>query len=1222
MNPAVELDVLRCELDGIHVIEASAGTGKTWNICGLYLRLLLERGLAVQQILVVTFTNAATAELRERIRGRIAETLQQLQDHAESSPLPQLTTQITAQIQRLDLALQTFDEASIFTIHGFCQRALADAPFAAGLPLSVELLPDDSELVAEVTHDFWRRHLAGDTLSAELAAFLIERGDTPDRYARLLRRHLSKPLARQCWPKNIEAVPSIERLKVDAEYTVARALWHAQADEICALLVHNIAQLNGRSYTESALEAGRREWDALFAANDALAPVDFAKGKLHLFCSTVLATTGKKKNCTPPAHRFFDLADNYLTLREQMASELTAARLRLIRTLFTEAGRDLRERKRARRVAGFDDMLFNLYERLTGGECPWLGAALQARFPAALIDEFQDTDPLQFETFRAIYGKAATPGCSLFLVGDPKQAIYSFRHADLHTYLRAKAEAGAEYSLTANQRASAGLIAAVNRLFGTNDRAFVLNGLDYREVSFGSKPRAVFADHGATRADLQVWMLPTAADGLLDKPQARATAAAATATEIVRLIDSASVSLAGRPLRAGDIAVLVRSHTQGSEMKQALARLNVGSVELSQASVLRTPEAEELERVLLAVLDPLRDALVRAALATELFGRDAAAVDALMHNDARMDEDTRRFLDYRDLWLRRGVGVMVRKLLADEHASARMLARDDGERRLTNLLHLGEMLHQAAELHASPEALLRWFQTQRRDESRDDSAQLRLESDRNLVQIVTIHKAKGLEYPVVFCPFLWDGRIASGGKGLEGRSYHDAAGNVVVDFRGDDMDADELAAVKDTIRHEESAEQVRLIYVALTRAAQRCYLVAGGYTVSAFGNLSATEGNRSLLNWLVAGQGMSPAQWFKSTQTADDIHAAWCALPVSSGDTSMAVVPLPSVAGKPVAADNVDPDRLAALVPPLIPAAWRISSYSGLSHGAIHEQAARDHDARSRAQGSPVLSTVFSAALLAAPLDADDIFRFPRGAAAGDCLHAMFERMDFARPDTWAPAAEFALEAHPQSLPGVPAALARERLRAMLARLAADVTATELMPGLRLDTVRFDRRLVEMEFNLPVPQLTAGELNRALKAFGYVVPRLSFGSLQGFLKGFIDLVFEHEGRFYILDWKSNHLGNRMDDYFAAPVQEAMAGHGYHLQYLLYAVALDRYLRQRIVDYCYDTHFGSVLYLFVRGVRPGWRAPDGKAAGVYAHRPDEAAITRLNRLLECDTGEGA
>ncbi len=859
-------------------------------------------------------------------------------------------------------------------------------------------------------------------------------------------------------------------------------------------------------------------------------------------------------------------------------------------------------------------MLYNLHERLTSGDSPDLAATLKARFPAALIDEFQDTDPLQFAVFQTLYGDDSSP---LFLVGDPKQAIYSFRNADLPTYLQARAGAAQVYTLSENQRSTAPLLHGLNALFGRNDRAFMLPGLTYQSVDYGAKKRHALVDATEPRAPLQLWSLPQGDDCQpVPKPQAMLAAMGACAGEIARLIGAAQhghITLAGRALAAGDIAVLVRSHAHGSQMRRALAELGVGSVELSQASVFASNDAEELERVLAAILEPTRERLLRAALATELLGRDAAAIEAISGNELELLALIKRCSDHRDLWLKRGVGVMLRRWMVDERVSERLLARADGERRMTNLLHLCECLHEAsqgASGQVSPEALLRWLHNQRTQGRRDEATQLRLESDRNLVQIVTVHKAKGLEYPIVFCPALWDGRPADFPSGLDGKEYHDDHDQPVVDFRPDfDKSVDTGGAIKQGLAIENAAETLRLIYVALTRAVHRCYLVVGSYTSK---GTSFTEANHSLLNWLAAGQGHEPEAWLKAKPSSAEIAAAWTQLAADHA-RDIDLSPLPTAPFTPLALQRPDPDTLAALDPPdSIPKAWRIGSYSSLAHGTPHEGAAVDHDLRAGETTPPP-----TALPAAAPFNAadDDILRFPRGPVAGECMHTVFERADFTDAQTWDGAITTGLRLHPQSLrPGQINGDAATLLPAMLGRMLGDVLHTPLPGGFTLANVPLQRRLVELEFSLPSRHLAASDLATAMRAHGYPVPALDFGSLEGYLRGFIDLLFEHNGRFYVLDWKSNHLGDGPNQYGQAHLHAAMTVNGYHLQYLLYTVAVHRYLQQRMAGYQYAKHFGGVLYLFVRGVRPGWRDINGVATGVYAHQPSLACVQRLSALL--------
>jgi exodeoxyribonuclease V beta subunit len=1250
MNDTVdELDVYSCPLDGIRLVEASAGTGKTWNLCGLVLRLLLERRLPLQQILVVTYTNAAAAELRERIRQRLSATLAHLRGAGTPSGdpfVPRLVDTLRQRgladddmADRLAMALASFDEASIFTIHAFCHRALADAPFTALMPMDVELLHDDSELVQAAANDLWRRRVAGGTIAPTLAGWLARQGDTPERWAALLKRQQAKPTARRLWPLAIDDRTLPDTAALAAAHDAARTLWHAEPAAIVQRVHAGLPDvLNNASYKPAFIDTAADSWDTLLGHADPLDALDTEPERLSLFGRLQLQTKTKKGKATP-VHAFFDAAQAVLDTRAAFALANELARLRLLRELLDEGGAELRLEKQARRVLSFDDLLSQLHQRLTGPGAAALRTGLRARFPAALIDEFQDTDPLQWAIFDALYGAGER---TLFLIGDPKQAIYGFRNADLHTYLQARARADGEYTLLDNQRSVGPLLGALNRVFGAHPAAFMQEGLVFRPVGFGAKPRSVLVDRSGAPAALTVWELPPDPDTGAPLAQARAAAFVhqAVAGEVARLLEAAragDITLDGRPLRAGDIAVLVRSHADGGATRQAMAAVGVGSVELAQASVFHSGEAEDIERLLAAVLEPTRIGLVKAALASVAMGWDASAIDALASDESALLGVMQRLTGYQQAWLQRGVGVMLRQWLAEEQVAGRLLARDDGERRLTNLLHLAELLHQAAADHGAPDALQRWLQAQRREPRADEAAQLRLESDQNLVQIVTIHKSKGLEFPIVFCPSLWKGRVASGHDGLPGVEYHDDAGQAVLDFRKGfegEFDDKEVAARR---RLAAAAEWLRLAYVALTRAVHRCVLVQGTYG-SGRGGQSTTASTHGLLHWLVAGSGLSPKGWFDHKLLPATIAAAWHDLAAAS-EGGLAVVPLPLLPGTRLQPDADGPGGFAALAPPArMPAAWWMGSYSGLVHrldADRHAGQAADHDLRIAAGAEPPGAPPAERAADHAAgrtdnpgaersahpstgdeaADDDDILCFPRGAAAGVCLHTVFEHADFVDSGTWPAAIRRGLQGLAPALAAVPAETPQAR---MLSRVLADVLATPLPVGTArpwlLTELSGQRRLNELEFHLPAGSLDAATLNRWLADHGYPVPTLAFGTLGGFFKGVIDLIAEHDGRWFIIDWKSNHLGHRPADYAQPALAAAMAEHAYHLQYLLYAVALDRFLRWRLPGYVPGQHFGGVLYLFVRGVRPGWRDEHGQPTGVFFHRPAPQIIESLSAFF--------
>ncbi len=1180
------LDVFACPLAGSTLIEASAGTGKTWAICGLALRLIAERNLPVSEVLVVTFTNAATAELKERIRGRLVETLAAL-DGLTAGADPFVANLIASlesagldrrtQRDRFAAALAGFDEAAIFTIHGFCQRALAEMPFAAGQPFALELT-DNAELCREVAADFWRRRIAFGALPEGFAEWLSGGKLTPTLLAGMLNRHLGKPLAELRWPEAETATPA-SASNVETAYAEAAARWAEDAEGAEQAMLAAIPALYANMHSAEKVVQGAIDWRCFFAAGNPFG--ELSACALNYRC----AKHKVKGKQAPPCHPFFEAADALAAAREALETAFEHYRLRLLRELLDWGLPEIRRKKRERRLQSFDDLLFSVYSALHGPGGDALAAALVRRYGAALIDEFQDTDPLQFAIFQRIYGGRENP---MFMVGDPKQAIYSFRQADLHTYLGARAAAQNHYTLAANQRSDVGLIGALNRLFAANPAAFMLDGLAFEAASVGDKPRQPFIDHSQPRAALQCWQLP-ASDAPLEKTEALQGAAKASAAEIARLVNAGragKIEIGGRPLAAGDIAVLVRTHAQGRRIKAALAEVGLAAAELSPESVFASGEAEELERILAALLEPTRPDCLKAGLATTPMGLDATAILALADDDVALAGWVERHLAWLHAWQTRGIAHAMGRLMHEAGVAGRLLAGPAGERRLTNLRHLTELLHQAENEHATPEALFAWFSARRADPPKDEAAQLRLESDRRLVSIVTIHKAKGLQYPVVFCPFVWEGGLRRQGRPLPGLEYH-AEGKAVVDF-GEVDDAD--------CKLEFAAEQLRLLYVALTRAEHRLYLVCGPYCREYAGRPSTAESRKSLLNWLIAGAGIAPEKWLKEGGGEADIAAAWQAF---ADNHDIALEPLPPGSGETVPPPLADAPLAARQATRHLRPDWRLDSFTGLLRGAeARESAASDHDAR--------------ATLIAnlpdeppAPVGPLDILRFPRGPQAGDCIHAVFEHIDFTNPATWDGAIADALAAFPPGgkLPAV-------TLAAMLHRLLDDVLATPLPAGARLADIGRRQRLSEMEFTLPAANLDAPALKALLARHGLIVPALVFRRLGGWLHGYIDLIFEAEGRYWVLDWKSNHLGERREHYASAGLDIAMEQHGYNLQALIYQTALHRHLTRRLPGYDPARHLGGALYLFVRGVRPDWGD-----AGIHHLPVDLALLDDFSKLLD-------
>ncbi|MGH8478667.1 MAG: UvrD-helicase domain-containing protein, partial [Gammaproteobacteria bacterium] len=832
-------------LTGVRLIEASAGTGKTWTLSAIFLRLVVETDLPIGGILAVTFTRAATAELRERIRGRLGAMLDLLEDRGTDDGLcahlaARLTDTGRARL-KLRAALYGFDDAALYTIHGFCQRVLRDRAFTSAMPFETEVLADASELLGAVVADFWRQQVASPPIARgggpevllhdSFVAWLLTRNITPESLRAWLGPLLDQHELRVERPLEPPGgVASIERFGLLRDRMSER--WRAERTDILARL--------GTGLQRNVYRADRvRNWaaqiDAYFREDGdplALPP------RLDRFTTTRLAAASTG---AAPSHEFFTLAEDLLSTHETLVRSFEARLGALRQALLEEAPGALKERLREARLQTYDALLQNVYDALTGPRGATLAALLRQRYPAALIDEFQDTDALQYAIFRRIYGDG---GHALVLVGDPKQAIYSFRGADLHTYLRARDRCRHVHTLDQNQRSVAGLVTALNTLFGAHAHPFRLPRIAFTPVRAPDTPRAALVEQGRSDpAPLRVFLCRSK-DKPLSKTEGRSWAATTVAAEIARLLAAAEaggVRLGDRPLCARDIAVLVNEHTQGMEVRNALQALGIACAERSKDSVFHSPEAEQLERLLLALCEPRRIGWVRAALATDLFGLTAHELAALEADGDPLETRLADFEHYHTLWRERGFIHMFRRLVAACGIAARLGGYSDGDRRLTNLFHLAELMH-SGRLHGM-EAEIAWLAARRRDAGPSEDAELRTEGDEGLVQIVTIHLSKGLEYPVTFVPFLWDGksRAARGDTCL----YHDP--------EDDDRPVLDLGSARrreaaTLAREEELAERLRLAYVALTRARNRSYLC--------FGRIN--QAGASPLAWLLFGTDADP----------------------------------------------------------------------------------------------------------------------------------------------------------------------------------------------------------------------------------------------------------------------------------------------------------------------------------------------------------------------------
>ncbi|HBB6758053.1 TPA: exodeoxyribonuclease V subunit beta [Citrobacter amalonaticus] len=1172
MNDVAEsLDPLRLPLTGERLIEASAGTGKTFTIAALYLRLLLGLGgssafprpLTVEELLVVTFTEAATEELRGRIRSNIHELrIACLRESTDNPLYARLLDEIDDKKQAaqwLLLAERQMDEAAVFTIHGFCQRMLSLNAFESGMLFEQQLIEDESLLRYQACADFWRRHCY--PLSREIAQVVFETWKGPQALLADINRYLQGEAPVIKAPPPDDETLASRHQQIVQRINALKQQWCDAVGELEGLM--EASGIDRRKFNRG----NQGKWIEKISAWAQSATQSYQLPEaLEKFSQRFLEDRTKEGGVVPQ-HPLFVAID------ELLAEPLTLRDLMITRAL-AEIRETVAKEKRRRGELGFDDMLSRLDSALRSESGDALAAAIRTRFPVAMIDEFQDTDPQQYRIFRRIWQHQ--PDTALLLIGDPKQAIYAFRGADIFTYMKARSEVSAHYTLDTNWRSAPGMVNSVNRLFGLMDDAFMFREIPFQPVKYAEKNQSLrFEFYGETQPAMTMWLMEGESCGIGDYQSYMAQVCAAQIRDWLKAgLCGEAMLISGhdaRPVSAADISVLVRSRQEAALVRDALTQLAIPSVYLSNRdSVFETLEAQEMLWLLQAVMAPEKENTLRSALAASMMGLNARDIDMLNGNENAWDRVVDEFVGYRQIWQKRGVMPMLRALMSARQIAENLLATAGGERRLTDILHISELLQEAASQLESEHALVRWLsQHILEPDSNASSQQMRLESDSHLVQIVTIHKSKGLEYPLVWLPFITNFRVQ------DQAFYHDRNSfEAVLDL----SEANESVALAEA---ERLAEDLRLLYVALTRSVWHCSLGVAPLVRRRGDKKGDTDVHQSALGRLLQkGEPMDAAGLRSAIDAVCDENIV-CRIP-----DAVSMEPLPGTVASEASLNARRVQRTPG-------DNWRVTSYSGLQqrgHGIAQDLMPRlDIDATGVGEvvEEPELTP----------------HQFPRGASPGTFLHSLFEDLDFTQP------VEAAWVQEKLELGGYDADWEPVITAWVTAILHAPLNET----GVSLSQLSAREKQVEMEFYLPISQpLIAENLDALIRQFDPLsagCPPLEFTQVRGMLKGFIDLVFRHNGRYYLLDYKSNWLGENSAAYTPEAMAAAMQAHRYDLQYQLYTLALHRYLRHRIADYDYERHFGGVIYLFLRGV-------DSKQPqqGIYTTRPAGELITRMDEMF--------
>ncbi|HHF5608984.1 TPA: exodeoxyribonuclease V subunit beta [Haemophilus influenzae] len=1202
MAETIPLNPITLPLNQISLIEASAGTGKTYTIGSLYLRLLLKAGennfsrpLNVEEILVVTFTEMATEELKKKIRERITDAINKLTAFAKTQDKSAFKNDefltalchdldIFEAIHRLKLAEQNMDLAAIYTIHGFCRRMLMQYAFHSGIHFNLELIKDQSGLLVRFANEFWREHFY--PLPFEMADFIANELGSPDYVLSLLESNLGKNLIVDLENQQALSISITEFLQQYlGEYfkdiKALKLFWLESAGKISELITEELNKdyakgepksLSRRSYNTSRLVKWIEQVNAW--ANN---PRDYLLNKTLMSYFTQSAL-GEK--CEEGASPF--IAPIFTELEERANALISPDLLR--RIILYHYRQSLQQKlldyKLNHQEKSFDDLLRLLCEALQDAQGDELAEMIRFQYPFAMIDEFQDTDSQQYAIFSKIYRDNPEKNTGFIMIGDPKQAIYRFRGADIFTYLKASDEAQSRFELTKNYRSEKHLVDGVNALFDFPQSPFIYQNIKFTAVD-SRDDHLRFYLNGKAEPAYRFYL--TESDKVNKTEMAKICAVSIqywlkSAVENQAVFQNEDTY---KTLQAANIAVLVRDKNEAALVKNELQKLGIASVYLSdQNSVFDSNVAKELAWVLKACLNVAERPILNA-IATALFGLNAADIHQIQQNEADWQRWADSFAQYQQTWQRQGILVMLHQILLEQGISERLLSQATGERDLTDFLHLAEILQQAATLHESEAALLSWFEKQIQGEGRQE-AQIRLESERQLVKIVSIHKSKGLEYDLVWLPFLAvPSKIPTAGD--MNVYYSKERDETLWDIENRNLNA---------LCEETFAEELRLLYVALTRAKYQM----------AFALPAQFDKKWNALHYVLSQGEIGKEIALSAPKDTETLLQTF----KEKMRDNVEICTKPNLEDFPALSINTKNDELkAAEFTGNIEQDWRITSFTSIEQGHrrqnyFTESAGKKHAVFDDAKDYDSQNSIeISTALLNE--SESSILDLPRGKQVGTALHRHFENCyfsDLANTEE--------IDKLRQSLQ-LDETFA-EPLQNWLQQISHTSLSNEI--GIALADLANKDCIKEMPFYLAIREhFDVEAFNRALKAHHHLPSKpLQFEQIQGMVRGSIDLVFRHNGKYYLVDYKSNFLGSTLADYNQEALKKEMLHSHYDWQYLIYTLALHRYLQSVVSHYDYARDFGGVFYLFLRGMN-GEPQP-----GVFYDRPSVELITELDGVF--------
>ncbi|MFA3792069.1 exodeoxyribonuclease V subunit beta [Aliiglaciecola sp. SL4] len=1194
MNP---LDTYSYPLLGASLIEASAGTGKTYTIVNLYLRLLLGHqseglnlsnsdqrlGLGVEQILVVTFTNAATAELKQRIGRRLQTAYLDFYRGSSSDGFIQKliddTDDIELACETLLLASRQMDEAAIFTIHGFSQRMLSEHAFASGSVFDEQLELDQSTWIQQAVEDYWRSAIV--PLPTTMVQYIRSIWSGPESLIKSLKGILEREFSPT---KQVTIAEAKELLAQLIDSTNSLKSWWL-TENVSAQLQQ--AKLKGN--TKFGKKAIYQSMDSFCQSDSVVCPFD--NGWVDFFPEKVEKARSKTSpELTGLDFERFELIER---LRQKFVTTLTNG---VLNSALIQVRKNLEAFKARTSKLSPNDLLTRLNDGLLGENGETLADLIRTQFPAAMIDEFQDTDHCQLSVFSQVYPLHNNHQLtySLIMIGDPKQAIYGFRGADIYTYIQAKQQIDNEkqFTLGTNWRSQQALVDAVNQLFANSEQGFLFDqAIPFLPVEAASVATELTSSE-KRYASLTFCHLQGGKEVMSNK-DAKTDLAGHTANIIVDLLQHGHLikhEQQRNKVSAGECCVLVKDRNEANLVKQALTIRGVDSVFLVRHSVYATETAMDLYRLLDALVNPSDERRIKAALTSELMCFSSVELDQLFTDESAWQLIVELFVGWQLKWQRFGVMMALNQVMQHFNVFTGLMTHfSDGMRRLTDLRHLVEMLQQQSAITPGDNQLLYWLGQQiQQPDHNNESHQLRLETDGNLVQIITIHASKGLEFPFVFVPFGCSFKLAS--EAL----FHDQNLHLTMDFENTTENLEKAD-------FERLAEDTRLLYVALTRAVYNCFVGLWNPTLGKSKSLSGLF--HSALGKLLDKDGSEPSNSFMAQQIQSLQHCA----DIDYQEVFVA----PEVLEYRPETLNKDETLSVNKLETSIDGNWRITSYSAIARNQFHvehEQPGTDESEGVSAVDSNMLTEEIDDEVDALLANLNR-FEFTRGAQAGSFLHGVLENIDFQQPSQLSQVIE-----QQGSWFGIDVKW-NETVETWLTEVLNTRIALPNKGGANsafsLASLSKEQVCPEMEFHLPLKSVQAEPFNQLINnVFKTSKRQYQFSQLHGMLKGYIDLTFCVDGRFYVADYKSNYLGSDYGDYTEEKMQKAMVEHDYHLQSLLYVLALHRFLKSKLSDYDYDQHVGGAYYWFLRGM-----SEHHSGSGIYFYKPDKSIIESLDTLFQ-------